>query len=78
MVTLPEVPEIDAIFVFFKWKGPILISNFDSTLNFKFRMSFCQLLSVIFFDQCHLFRKKAGLQGFIKKIMTPELHIGNK
>jgi hypothetical protein len=68
MVTLPEVPEIDAIFVFFKWKGPILISNFDSTLNCKFRMSFCQLLSVIVFDQCHLFRKKA----------TPELLEINK
>jgi hypothetical protein len=36
-------------------------------------MSFCQYLSVIVFDQCHLFRRKAGLQGFIKKIITPEL-----
>jgi hypothetical protein len=36
-------------------------------------MSFCQHLPVIIFDQCHLFRKKAGLQGFIKKIITPEL-----
>jgi hypothetical protein len=33
MATLPEIPEIDAIFVFFKWKGPTLISNMDSTLN---------------------------------------------
>jgi hypothetical protein len=58
---------------FFKWKGSILISNFDSTLNFKFRMSFCQHLSVIVFDQCHLYRKKAGLQDFTKKIITPDL-----
>jgi hypothetical protein len=36
-------------------------------------MSFCQHLSVIVFDQCHLFRKKVGLHGFIKKIITPEL-----
>jgi hypothetical protein len=50
-----------------------VISNFDSTLNSKFRMSFCQHLSIIVFDQCHLFRKNAGLQGFIKKIITPEL-----
>jgi hypothetical protein len=54
-------------------KGPILISNFDSALNFEFRMSFCQHLPVIVFDLCHLFRKKAALQGFIKKIITPEL-----
>jgi hypothetical protein len=57
---------------FFKWKSPILISNFDSTLNFEFTTSFCQHLSVIVFDLCHLFYKKAGLQGFIKKCITPE------
>jgi hypothetical protein len=72
MATLPEIPEIDAIFVFFKWKGPLLISNFDSTLNAEFRTSFCQHLSVIVFDLCHLFGRKAGLQGFIKKFITPK------
>jgi hypothetical protein len=54
-----------------------LISNFDSTLNFEFRGSFCQHLSVIVFDLlvCHLFRKKAG---FIKKMITSEpLKINN-
>jgi hypothetical protein len=35
---------------FFKWKGLILISNFDFKLNFEFRISFCQHLSVIVFD----------------------------
>jgi hypothetical protein len=57
---------------FCKWKGPILISNLDSTLNFKFRASFSQHFSVIVFDLCHLFHKKAGLQGFIKKFITPQ------
>jgi hypothetical protein len=46
----------------------------DSMLNFGFRTPFCQHLSVIVFDLrvCHLFRKKAGLQDFIKKFITPE------
>jgi hypothetical protein len=73
MATLPEIPEIDAIFVFFKWKGPTLISNMDSTLNSEFRTPFCQHLSVIVFDLCHLFRKKTGLRGFFKKCITSEL-----
>jgi hypothetical protein len=70
-------------FVFFKWKGPILTSYFDSALNFEFRTSICEHLSIIVFDLCHLFRKKAGLQGFIKKcipdlLFTPEpLEINN-
>jgi hypothetical protein len=72
MATHPEIPEIDTIFVFFKWKGLILIASFDSTLNFEFRTSFCQHLSVIVFDLCNFFHKKAGLQGFIKKFITPE------
>jgi hypothetical protein len=29
MATLPKILEIDAIFVFFKWKGPTLISNME-------------------------------------------------
>jgi hypothetical protein len=57
---------------FFKWKGLILASHFDSTLNFEFRASFCQHLSVIVFDLCHLFCKKARLQGFINKFITLE------
>jgi hypothetical protein len=62
---------------FFKWKGPILISNFDSMLNFEFRTSFCKHLSVIVFDLSS-FRKKEGLQGFIKKCVTPQpLEINN-
>jgi hypothetical protein len=59
-------------FCFFKWKSPTLISNMDSTLNSEFRKSFCQHLSVIVFDLCHLFHKKSRLQGFIKKFVTPE------
>jgi hypothetical protein len=55
---------------FFKWKGLILTSHFDSTLNFEFRTSFRQHLSVIVFDLCHLFCKKARLQGFINKFIT--------
>jgi hypothetical protein len=55
-----------------------LTSHFDSTLNFEFRTSFCQDLSVIVFDLCHLFCKKARLQGFIKKFITLEpLEINN-
>jgi hypothetical protein len=54
---------------FFLWKHPILISYLDSTLNFEVGTSFCQHL---FYDPCHFFRKKAGLQGFINKIITPE------
>jgi hypothetical protein len=78
MATFPEMAEVDAIFVFFLWKAPILTSYFDSTLNFEFRTSFCQYLCVIIFDLCHLFRKKAGLQGFIKNFLTPEpLEINN-
>jgi hypothetical protein len=73
MAALPEIPEIDAIFVFFKQKGPILISHFDSTLTFEFNTSFGQYLSVIVFDLCHLFCKKVRLQGFIKKFVIPEL-----
>jgi hypothetical protein len=57
---------------FFKWKGLILTSHFDSMLNFEFRASFCQQLSVIVFDLCHLFCKKATLQGFINKFITLE------
>jgi hypothetical protein len=49
-----------------------LSSNFDSTLNFRFRASFCQHLPVIVFDLCHLFCKKARLQGFINKFITLE------
>jgi hypothetical protein len=41
MATLPEIPEIDATFIFFKWKGPILISYLDSTLNFECKTAFC-------------------------------------
>jgi hypothetical protein len=67
MVALPEIPEIDAIFIFFKWKGLILTSHFDSPLNFEFRASFCQHLSVIVFDLCHLF-----LQKSINKFITLE------
>jgi hypothetical protein len=72
MVALPEIPEIDIILVFFKYKGPILNSHFDSTLTFEFSTSFCQYLSVIVFDLCHLFCKKVRLQGFIKKFIIPE------
>jgi hypothetical protein len=56
-----------------------LTSYVDSTLNFEFRTSFCQyFICVIIFDLCHLFRKKAGLQGFNKKFITPEpLEINN-
>jgi hypothetical protein len=72
MATLPEIPKIDAIFVFFQRKGTILISNLDSRLNFERRISFCPHLSLIVFDLCHLFRKKSGLQGFIKKRITSE------
>jgi uncharacterized membrane protein len=72
MATLLEMPEIVAIFIFFRWKGTILTSYFDSTLDFEFRTSFCQYLCVIIFDLCHYFRKKVGLQGFIKKFITPE------
>jgi hypothetical protein len=57
---------------FFKWKGLILTSHFDSTLNFEFGTSFCQHLSVIVFDLCHLFCKKARLQDFINKFITLE------
>jgi hypothetical protein len=64
MMALPKIPEIDAIF---------LTSHFDSTLNFEFRTSFRQHLSVIVFDLCHLFCKKARLQGFINKFITLEL-----
>jgi hypothetical protein len=49
-------------------KGPILISNFDSALNFEFRMSFCQHLPVIVFDLCHLFRKKRRCRASLKKL----------
>jgi hypothetical protein len=49
-----------------------LTSYFDSTLNFEFRTSFCQHLSVIVFDLSHLFCKKVRLQGFIKKFIIPE------
>jgi hypothetical protein len=78
MVTLPKIPKIDTIFVFFKWKGRILISNLDSTLNFEFTRSFCQHLSVMVFGFSHLSRKKARLQGFIKKSISPEpLEINN-
>jgi hypothetical protein len=73
MAALPEIPEIDAILFFFKWKGPILISHVDSTLNFEFATSFCLHLPVILFDLCHLFCKKARMQGFIKKFITPEI-----
>jgi hypothetical protein len=35
-------------------------------------------VGIIIFDVCHLFRKKAGLQGFIKKLIIPEpLEINN-
>jgi hypothetical protein len=57
---------------FFKYKGPILTSHFDSTLTFEFSTSFCQYLSVIVFDLCHLFCKKVRLEGFIKKFIIPE------
>jgi hypothetical protein len=70
MMALPEIPEIDAIFIFLK--DLILTSHFDSTLNFEFGTSFCQHLSVIVFDLCHLFCKKARLQGFINKFITLE------
>jgi hypothetical protein len=64
---------------FFKWKALILTSDFDSTLNFEFRASFFQHLSVIVFDLCHLFCKKVRLQGFIKKCIIPEpSEINNK
>jgi hypothetical protein len=49
-----------------------LTLHFDSTLNFEFRTSFCQHLSVIVFDLCHLFCKKAKLHGFINKFITLE------
>jgi hypothetical protein len=57
---------------FFKQKGPILTSHFDSTLTFEFSTSFCQYLSVIVFELCHLFCKKVRLQGFIKKFIIRE------
>jgi hypothetical protein len=66
MVALPEIPELTP------WKGLILTSHFDSTLNFEFRASFCQHLSAIVFDLCHHFCKKARLQGFINKFITLE------
>jgi hypothetical protein len=75
---MATLPEIDAIFIFCKWKGPILISYLDSTLNFEFRTSFYHYLSVIVFHLFNFFRKKAGLQNFIKKCITPEpLEINN-
>jgi hypothetical protein len=78
MATLPRNAGNGRHLCFFKWKGPILISYFDSTLNFEFRTSFCQYSFVIIFDLCHLFRKKAELQGFIKKCIIPEpLEINN-
>jgi hypothetical protein len=65
MATLPERPKIDATSVFFK-------CNFDFIFGFEFQFEF-RTFSVIVFDLCHLFCKKAELQGFIKKcIITPE------
>jgi hypothetical protein len=63
MATLPEISEVDAKFVFLNGEAP----------------SFCQQLPIChLFDLCHIFRKKAGLQGFIKKFVTPEpLEINN-
>jgi hypothetical protein len=49
-----------------------MTSHFDYTLTFEFSTSFCQYLSVILFDLCHLFCKKVRLQGFIKKFIIPE------
>jgi hypothetical protein len=49
-----------------------LTSHFDCTLKFEFWTSFSQHLSVIIFDLCHLFCKKARLQGFINKFITLE------
>jgi hypothetical protein len=78
MVTLPKIPKIDTIFVFLNGRAAFLISNLDSTLNFEFTRSFCQHLSVMVFDLSHLSRKKAPLQGFIKKSISPEpLEINN-
>jgi hypothetical protein len=48
---------------FFKWKGLILTSHFDSTLNFEFRASFCQHLSVIVFDLDVIFLQKSEVAG---------------
>jgi hypothetical protein len=62
MATHPEIPEIDTISIFFKWQGLILIASFDSTLNFEFRTSFCQHLSVIVFD-LSFFSQKGGVVG---------------
>jgi hypothetical protein len=53
-------------------RSPILTSHFDSTFTFESSTSFCQYLSVIVFDLCHLFCKKVRLQGFIKKFIIPE------
>jgi hypothetical protein len=62
MVTLRKIPEIDVTFIFFKYKSLILF------LNFEFSTSFCQHLSVIVFDLCHLFRKKKrGCRDSLKK-----------
>jgi hypothetical protein len=71
MATLPEIPEIDAIFVFLNGKAPliIIILGFDSTLNFAFRTFFYQHFSVIAFDLSSFSQKKRDCRASLK---TPE------
>jgi hypothetical protein len=69
MATLPETPEINAISIFL---------NGIPTLILSLERPFVNTYLSLFLTYVIFFAKKAGLQGFIKKIITPEpLQISN-